>query len=170
MTLVIFLFVTLLAAVLQATIPPFALSGYAPLPFLCGVVVYYALLHRTSRMVQAAILLGVLADSLGMMPLGFSSFCYAAIGLVIARFRDVMTVHAWTTHAFLGALANFVSTVAMWLLILGDGALQWPWHWTLFKFLGALVNGAVIVPLVFETLRRLDHLTGRIHREEAHPL
>lgn len=170
MSAVIFLFVTLLAAALQATVPATPLTGYAPLPFLLGVVIQRALLHRPARMLRAAVLLGLLSDSLGMTPLGFSSFCFAAIGLLIVHFRDMMTVRAWTTHAFVGAAAAFVTTVATWLLIVGDGALQWPWPWTLFKLFGALVNGALLVPLIVETLRRLDHLTGHVPREEAQPL
>lgn len=171
MTMVIFLFVTLIAATLQAAVPAFAATGYAPLPFLLGVVIYYALTHRASRMVQAAVLIGILDDSLGMMPLGFSSFCYAAIGLLIAHFRGMMTVHSFTTHAFLGAVANLAGTVVAWLLLLNEGELYWPWHWVLFKCAGSLVTGAFLVPVIFAVLYRLDHVMGRRdHLEEAEQL
>ncbi len=171
MTTVIFIFVTLLAAALQAAVPTFASTGYAPLPFLLGVVIYYALMHRPSRMLQAAVLIGLLDDSLGQMPLGFSSFCYATICLVVARFRDAMTVRSWITQAFLGATANFATTFFTWLLLAKDGELHWPIHWLLFKFAGSFVNGALLVPVIFAALFKLDNMLGHTHdAEEAHPL
>ena len=165
MRIVIFLFVTLLAAALQAAVPTFASTGFAPLPFLLGVVIYYALMHRPTRMVQAALVIGVLDDSLGMLPLGFSAFCFAAIGLVIARYRDMMSVSQWTTHAFLGALANFATTVVTWLLLAKDAQIHWPWNWLVFKFAGSLVTGAVLVPVIFALLHQLDHLMGHAPAE-----
>lgn len=170
MTIIIFLLVTLLGAALQAAVPAPAITGHAPLPFLPAIVIYYALTHRTSRTVTAALLIGILDDSLGMIPLGVSSFCYAAIGLVIARFRDVMTVHAPTTHAFLGALAHLAMTLVTWLLLAREGALDWSWGWLLAKFAGALVTGALLVPLVFALLWKLDRAHGRIRYQEADPL
>lgn len=170
MTILIFLFVTLVCAALQAAVPTIALAGHAPLPFLSGVVIYYALTHRTSRLIPAAILIGILDDSLGMIPLGVSSFCYAAMGLIIARFRGVMTIHAVTTHAFLGAVANFATTLITWLLLVREGGLHWTWGWMLGKFVGSIITGALLVPVIFSILWTLDHLSGRARYEEADPL
>jgi cell shape-determining protein MreD len=157
-TIVVFLLVTLICAALQAAVPAPAFAGHAQLPFLLGVVIYYALTHRTSRMVQAAVLIGI------------SSFCYAAIGLVIARFRETMTISAVTTQAFLGGAANFLTTFVTWLLLSRDGEVHWPWNWLLFKFAGSLLTGAVLVPLIFSALRQLDHRLGRVRYEEHDPL
>jgi rod shape-determining protein MreD len=170
LSVIIFLFVTLLAAALQAAVPTFAATGFAQLPFLLAVVIYYALMHRTARMVQAAILIGVLDDSLGMMPIGFSSFCYASIGLVIAHFREVMTVRAWTTHAFIGAVGNFATTLVTWLLLAKDGQIHWPWHWLVLKLAGSLVTGAILVPVIFAVLSQLDHIMDHGREREAQEL
>lgn len=170
MTILIFLFITLVSAALQATIPTLRIAGFAPMPFLLGVVIYYALLHRTNRMIPAALLIGILGDSLGMMPLGFSSLCYAITGSIIAHFRDVMTVRSWSTHAFLGATANFATTFVTWLLLSKDDLVQWPWNWLFLKFVGSLFTGAIIVPLMFAVLERIDHLLGHTFNEEAQSL
>ena len=166
MTAVIFLFVMLLAAALQAAVPTLIWTGCAPIPFLLGVVIYFALVNKPVRIVQIALLLGVLDDSLGMKPLGFSAFCFAAVALLIFRFRDLMTVRAWTTHAFLGAIANFSTTVVTWVLLAKDGQLHWQWNWLLLKFCGSLVTGAILTPLMFAALSSLDRLTGRPRVEE----
>lgn len=170
MTVIVFLFVTLLSAALQATIPTLVWTGHATMPFLLSVVIYYALTHRIGRVAPAAVMVGLLADSLGMLPLGFHAFCYAVAGLVIAQFRGSMAVRAWTTHAFLGASANLLVTLAAWVLLAVDGDLQWPLPWLLLRFAGSLLTGALVTPILFAAMSRLDHRLGNLDLREASPL
>jgi len=158
MTVFIFLLITVIAAALQATVSTFAITGHAPLPFLLSVVIYYALMHRTSRMVTAAIIIGLLDDCLGMKPLGFTAFCYAATGLVIAYFRDVMAIRSTVMHAFLGAVSTFGIALATWVLLAGAGQIHLPWPWLLLKLAGSLLTGGVLTPLICAALFKLDRL------------
>jgi rod shape-determining protein MreD len=166
--IVVLLFVTLVAAALQATLPTLRWTGHATFPFLLGVVMHYALTHRVSHMVVAALWIGILDDGLGRMPLGISSFGYAACGLLVAYYRESMAVRAWTTHMVLGAGGSLVMTIASWLMLAKEDLVAMPWNWVLFKFAGSAITGAMATPVVIALLHRLDRLLGYVPREEAH--
>jgi hypothetical protein len=95
--------------------------GYAHAPLLLGLVLYYALTHDLFFLLTACFLAGILQDSLGLIPLGYSAFCFCVVGLVVIRSRELMFVRQWTTHLALGAVsAAGVSLALSLMLVLND--------------------------------------------------
>ena len=160
MRALLFLLVSILAAALQATIAPSRWMGYAPVPCMLGVVVFYALMRPRNAMLQAAILIGLLGDSIGRMPLGCTAFLFAACGLVISRYRGTMAINQWTTHLFLGGCAGLVSTLGAFTILSAMGSIEMSWPWCLFRMAGGTILGAIVTVLVVSFMCRMDRLLG----------
>lgn len=159
------IFALLIAAVAQAMLPATAWTGWAPAPVMSGLVVYYALVRSRGLLLEAALLAGLVEDSLGQMPLGTSSFSYAVAGLLIESCRDNVVVRQWTTHVFFGALVNLAVTVFAFLMLFKDGLIQPTPHHVLLRLIGALLLGGVFTPLVFSLMAELDETLGHVEAE-----
>jgi len=160
-------FALIVAAVAQAMLPTTGWTGWAPLPLMAGLVIYFALMRPRAVMLEVALLAGLIEDSLGPMPLGYSSFCYCVGGLVVEHFRDTVIIRQWTTHAMFGALVNLGVTLFTFALLVKDrfvdpGAL----HATL-RVAGSFVLGGVATPVVFAALESLDRMLGNIEVGET---
>lgn len=161
MNLLVLLFNLIAAAMLQALWPPWAWLGQAPIPFLLGLALFYALAHSEGWMLAAAIGAGLLQDALGEIPLGVSPFCFCLAGLLVARFKAAVFEHDLLPLLLFGAVASAAVSLALALLLrqqeliapLGLLALAG-------KTLGAGLLGAVVVPVECHLLRALDHLLG----------
>ena len=167
MTALVLLFAVVIGSVLQASVPAPAWLGHAQIPVMMGLVIYYAMVADRGTMIMAAILAGLVDDTLGLMPLGYSSFCYCVAGLICQGFRDVVIARQWTTHVFLGALSNAGVTIATFLLLVKDDLVQMGWLQITFKLLGSIVVGAVAVPIIFQVMTWLDHTVGNVELGEA---
>ncbi|HMP71715.1 MAG TPA: hypothetical protein PKE55_00470 [Kiritimatiellia bacterium] len=150
----------IMGGVAQGLLPLVEWAGHSPLPLLGGLVVYYSLMHRRVVLLTAASVAGLLQDSLSLMPLGYSSLCFCVIALVIEQFRDVLLVDLWTTHGFLGGVANLTTVVLTYLFLLNDGLSGLPVWFLASKAFGSILLGAVTAPLVFWVLHGLDRMTG----------
>ena len=166
MTLVVMLVSIVSGAVLQSFIPPLHWMGQSPAPILLGLVLYYTLEHNRARMFQAAILAGFFQDTLSLLPLGYSSFCFCVAGAMVSRFKNVVFVQQWITHMLFGALANAGVTLVLALLLIGNGLLVAGWSMILAKTMGSLLLGAVIIPLEFWVVEALDRMMGNIETRE----
>ena len=166
MTLVVMLVSIVCGAVLQSYMPPLHWLGHSQAPILLGLVLYYTLEHNRARMFQAAILAGFFQDTLSLVPLGFSSFCFCVAGAMVSRFKNVVFVQQWITHMLFGALANAGVTLALALLLIGNGLLTAGWPLILAKVVGALLLGAVIIPLEFWVVEALDRMMGNVEARE----
>ena len=160
MTSLLMIFALVVAAVLQAIFPTWLWLGHAHPPVLLGVVLYYALAHSQRHMMQAAIVAGLLEDALGMIPLGYSSFCFVVAALVVSKFKDIVFVHETLTHMSFGALASGAVTMALYGLLSKDDLVALPAGWAVLKTIGSMLLGAVFVPLVFEIMESLDRTLG----------
>lgn len=160
------IFALLIAAVLQAMVPTTAWTGWAPAPIMGALVIYYALVRPRHLVLEAALLAGLVEDSLSQMPLGTSSFSYAVIGLIIERYREDVVVRQWTTHVVFGALANIAVTLFALLMLIKDGLIHPPFVHVMLRLIGALILGGVVTPIVFHLMERLEITLGD---EEAEP-
>lgn len=166
MTGLLMCFVLIAGAVLQAVFPTWRWLGEANVPVLMGVVLYYTLAHQGRLMLPAAILAGLLQDALGMIPLGYSSFCFVVAALIISKFKDLVFVHELVTHMSFGALASGAITLALYALLAHDGAVSLRPAWAALKTVGSMVLGAVVIPLEFELLEALDRMLGNVELRE----
>lgn len=160
-------FALVAGALLQAVFPTWRWLGYAHAPILLGVVLYYALEHSRGMMLQAAILAGLVQDALGMIPLGYSSFCFCIVAVVASRFKDIVFVHELVTHTLFGALASGGVTLALYGLLGKDDLILLRAGWAIWKTVGAALLGAVLVPLEFEILEAADRMLGNVEERET---
>lgn len=155
------------AAVLQAVFPTWRWLGHAHVPVLLGVVLYYALEHSRGMMLQAAVLAGLLQDALGMIPLGYSSFCFIVVAVIASKFKDIVFVHELVTHMLFGALCSAGVTLALYGLLSREDLVALGFGWALWKTAGSLLLGAILVPLTFELLEAADRMLGNVEEGEA---
>lgn len=162
MKLVTMLFLLLAGAALQSFFPAVSWLGYANVPVLCAIAIYYTLFRGGATMLAAALLAGLFQDSLTLIPIGYSSFVLAAGCLVIERYRDVMILQSPLTHMVLTAALNGAMTLLLTVLLVRGGLIEWqPW-WLLLKVPGAIVLGLVTGPLVIGLIQTLEEKLGLI--------
>jgi rod shape-determining protein MreD len=166
MSFLALLFTLFMAALLQALFPASRWSGYAPVPVMASLVVYYSLVRPRAVLLSAAVGAGLIEDSLSQMPLGYSVFCYCVVGLVVEYVRENVLIRHWTTHMAFGALVNLGVTVANLLLLAKDGLIVPDVGHTLLRLVGALLLGGVTAPLVFQALDHLEKMLGMVDVEE----
>jgi rod shape-determining protein MreD len=160
MTALLLFMAAVVAAIIQAVFPRLDWLGQANAPVLLGLVLYYALAHSRGVMLMAAIFAGFLQDALGMIPLGYSSFCFCAVALVVSKFKDMVFMHEWLTHMLFGAIASGVVTLALYGLLAKDALVTLTAGWTVLKVSGAMLLGAGIAPFEFELIAGLDRMLG----------
>jgi rod shape-determining protein MreD len=163
----VMLFSVIVGAVLHAARPVSTLLGGVPINPMLGIVIYYALMHGRRAMLAAAMLGGLVEDSMGMMPLGYSSFCYCAIGWFVGEFRDVVHVTEPATHVVFGLAGAACSTLAEWVLLVKDGLVRVDPFFLAIRVAAAALVSAVLVPAVFAVLVRIDRGVGNLEEAES---
>lgn len=162
MTVLVLMVAVVLGAVVQATLPALSAAGGVQVPFMVGVVIYYALCRDLAILLTAAIVAGLVVDAMGLMPLGYSSFCYVLVGLAAQRYRETVLVRQWTTHVLFGALANGLVALMLSLMLGLSHVSDIGIGWALAKVAGAMVAGAIVVPFVFRFIAYLDRTVGNV--------
>ena len=165
MSILSLLALLVLGGVIQAVVPPFSALGRAPLPVLPGLVVYYALTRTTGFLLAAAVLAGIVHDSLGLVPLGYSSLCFGVGALWIHRFRsDVFTWDALTRMVMGFALAGG-STLALSFLLRVTNQIAIPPGEMLWKAAGSGLLGGFLTPWICAAAEGLDGWLDIVERE-----
>jgi rod shape-determining protein MreD len=167
MTQLAIAFALMLASVLQAMLPTTLWTGWAPAPIMAGLVIYFALLRPRAIALEVALLAGLLEDSLGQMPLGYSSFCYAVAALIVEHFRETVIVRQWTTHVMFGALVSLGVTAFTFALLAKDSLIAPDLGHVLLRLVGAFLLGGVAAPLAFAGMEALDRTLGNIEVGET---
>lgn len=165
MNVLALIFALLVAALVQALLPATRWTGYAPVPVMASLVVYYALLRSRPMLLAAAVGAGLVQDSLGQMPLGYSVFCYCVAVLIIEHYRDSLLVRQWSTHVTLGLLVNLGVTLATLLLLAKDGLIVPDLLHTILRLGGAMLLGAATAPFIYALLEQLDQTLGMVDEE-----
>lgn len=160
-------FAMFLGAVLQASLPALGWMAHARIPFMVGIVVYYALLHTRGTMLVAAFAAGLLDDSLGLMPLGYSTFAYIVVGLACQSYRDVVIPRQWTTQAVFGASANAGALFLNFALLAKDDLISVGFLNFLLRLIVAAISGFIAIPLIFMFIDWLNRNVGITEWEEA---
>ncbi|MBU4429977.1 MAG: rod shape-determining protein MreD, partial [Verrucomicrobia bacterium] len=152
------------AVLVEMLCPVWVFMGQAKPPLVMSVVLYYALNRPLALMLGAAVLGGVLNDSINALPLGYSALCLAGIGLAARSYRDVVFSGRWITHMVFGALAGVGMTLVLYgLLWLTDGGgREMSGIWVSLKVLGVGVYSVVLVPLVCRAMEQLDRMVGNM--------
>jgi len=153
-------------AMAQAVLPAWQGMGMAKPPLLLAGVLYYALSRDNFQVVESAVLAGILQDSLGPIPLGFSVLAFLCVALLVHTFRDRVFAESAITQIMLGAAASTLVSLLLYVLLTGGGHRS---HlglgFVLNKSLGMSVIGIAAFPLVCRSLHWLDLRLGNVERK-----
>lgn len=157
--------VLVVTAALQMTVPSVRMLADAKFPLMLAVVLYYALTRPRGPAMAIAFWAGLLADTLGPMPLGYSAVCFCVVTLAAGMFRSFVFEDTWITPAVFGLTAAAVVAIGFYLLLMRQEGFQdvsgW---WLTMKIAGTAVLGIVATPLMFLVARSMDHVTQEISR------
>lgn len=169
MTWIVMTCLMIAAAMGQMFVPAFTVLGQVKTPFLMSVVLYYALQREYRVMIVSACVAGILQDTLGQIPLGYSVFCFFLMGVIVSRFQGVVMTETVLTTLFFGGLCAIAVTIGIGGLLAGVGLVRYPLGRALLKALGAGVLGGLCTPIVMGVARVLDGMAGNVkEKEEVH--
>jgi rod shape-determining protein MreD len=161
MTAAIMFFLLLVGGLLQSLIPASAWLGLSKPPFLMAVALYYALAHPRGTAVTAAILAGIIQDSMSLLPVGYSSLCFVLFGVFLAETREKLFGDSLFTVAILGASLGALTTLGLYLMLslnsLVDAIPVW---WVALKMGGTALLGLGVAPLVWWSAAMLERHVG----------
>ena len=167
MTLIVMALGLIVCAMLQSAIPAIAVLGEATVPAVQALVLYYALVRPPWTLLVSALAGGVLLDSLSLgVPLGVSTFCFAIAGVFAARFRHLVFSDSFVTASVFGAGTAVVIQAVTYLMLWSKGLVSLPVWWVLLKVAGSGVLAAVVSPLIFAVMRKVDRMVGNIQYVE----
>jgi hypothetical protein len=162
MKLVTMLFMLLAGTALQSFFPVFIWLGNANVPILCSIVVYYTLFRGGATMLAVALLAGLFQDSMSLIPIGYSSFVFAVLAMVVERYRELMVLQSPLTHMVVTSAMHGAATLVLSILLLRGGLIEWqPW-WLLLKIPGAILLGLITGPVVVGLIQVLEEKLGII--------
>ncbi len=161
MTAAIMIFLLLMGGLLQSLIPASAFLGLSKPPFLMAVALYYALAHPRVTAVMAAILAGIIQDSMSLLPVGYSSLCFVLFGLFLAETREKLFGDSLFTMAFLGAILGALTTLGLYLMLSLNSLVESiPFWWVILKMGGTALLGLGVAPLVWCVAALLERHVG----------
>ena len=154
--------ILLLAAgsIIQTMLPAYAILGEVKIPILLSFIIYYSLNRNIPSMLIAALLAGILQDSLSLSPLGYSSAIFIFTGWVISRYRGLVVADSFMTPIVFGAISGITVTLMQALLLAHNGAINISPFWILLRMLGSGFLGALITPVIFLLSKALDRSIG----------
>lgn len=152
---------------LESFLPASVALGLAKTPILLSIVIYYALNRTLFLTLTAALVGGILSDSVSGLPLGCSAFCFCAIGALVRMYRLVQFSGKWVTLMFLGAVAGMGMALTEYVMLLAGAAEFGPvlFAWVAAKIIGSGVLGLVAAPVVYAVMEWLDRMTGNLQEE-----
>lgn len=148
-------------ALMQAVAPAWSGMGQAKPPLLLGVVLYYALSREDSLVVESAVLAGLLQDSLGPIPHGFSVVAMLTVSLLVNQYRDRLFAEHWFTHITLGVASSALVSLLLYVTLVSTG-LRNGVHvsFVMSKALGMSLLGLVFIPVMYQILQALEIQLG----------
>ena len=151
----------------QLLFPAFAPIGQAKPPFLLAIVLYYALNRTPNTTLCVGFLAGLAHDVMTDIPLGYSSFVFVVIGVLVGRFRNLVLPESRLTAGFFGFVASLVAQVTAYALLLRAGAVWWPGGRLVVRLLAGAALAGVVTPLTFMAARRFDQWVGNLEVREV---
>ena len=160
MTLLMLVFWVIAGGTLQVLVPAWRHMGQPAFPFLLGVVLYAAVNKKGRYFVVTALLAGVIDDSLSLAPLGFSACAFLAAGGLALLLREDFFADKTRSVMGFGALCAAASTGTMALLLRMKGLVALSGGDIFWRMAGSAILGAVVIPLLFGLMRKLERLLG----------
>ena len=162
MTAVVMIFLIFVAGVMQSTIPGLAAAGNARAPLLLGVVLYYALVRGQRPALPAALLAGMFQDGLSLVPVGYSSFCFFAVVLIVSMVREAVFQESFVTASFFGGVSAVAVGLGLQILLWKEGLVHPGPTRIAVRMAGDAVLGMISTPFVVAIATKIDRLIGNI--------
>jgi len=148
-------------ALIQAMSPAWAGMGQAKPPLLLGVVLFYALSRDGSIVLECAVVAGLLQDSLGPIPHGFSVGAFLTAALLINQYRDRLFAEHWFTHATLGVAASAWVSLFLYVTLVSTGLRSGvQFSFVMSKALGMSLMGMIFIPIIYYAIQHLEVQLG----------
>ena len=164
-TWVVMIIVLVVGGLLQSLLPGYAFLGHVKFPFLLAFVLYYALNWDVAVALLAALLAGLLQDVLSPLPLGYSAFCFCAVGWLANRWRQLVLTEPVITPLFFGGIASMVVTLTQYVLLVRGDLIEGDWGRLVLRLIVAGILGMVSTPLMFLFAGLLDRLVGNVEEK-----
>jgi cell shape-determining protein MreD len=159
-------FLLLVATLVQSLVPSASWLGASKLPCLLAVVLFYGMTHSLGTVVAVAILAGIIQDSLSLIPLGYSAFCFSVTGLILVQIRGVLFRDSVVTVAMTGALVSAGVVLVLYLMLeVGTDMAGLPLWWVALKMGGNAVLGMMTAPIVWLMAGTLERQVGITHSD-----
>ncbi len=170
MNVLIMLFALLGALLAEMAFPAVAWLGQAKPPLVASLVLYYALHRSQALMLTAAVLGGILSESLAALPLGYLSVCLLAAGLLARAYREVVFSRRWITHMVFGVWTGVGVTLALYVLlwISDNGAREISLARVIAKITGVGLYALLVAPLLLRGMAWLERVVGNLEIKEQH--
>ncbi|MEI6564719.1 MAG: rod shape-determining protein MreD [bacterium] len=167
MTAAIMIFLLLAGGLLQSLIPAASSLGLSKPPFLMAVALYYALVHSRGTAVIAAILAGIIQDSMSLLPVGYSSLCFVIFGAILVETRETLFRDSLFTVAILGAGLGALTTLGLYLMLTFNSLADFiPFWWVALKMGGTALLGLGAAPVVWWSASTLERHVGLTYADE----
>lgn len=160
MTSLMLLFWLIAGGTLQVLVPAWRHMGQPAFPFLLGVVLYVAVNKKARYFIPTALLAGVLADALSLAPLGCSACAFLAAGSLAVLLRKDFYADKTRSVMGFGSLCAATSTGTMALLLCLKGLVALSGGEIFWRMAGSAILGAMLMPLLFGSMRGLERLLG----------
>lgn len=162
MTVAVMILAIGVGIMLEQLVPSSVFIGFAKPPILMCVVAYYAMNHSAPRMLFVALTGGILCDGIAALPLGVTPLALAAGGTIVHHYRNVVFSGKLATNIFFGTAVGICAplTVFILLLFLGHAYYSIQLRIMVLKIICTAVYGAVLFPVIYASLERLESLTG----------
>ncbi len=162
MNFIILTIALIIGVILEQAIPGLTILGQAKPPVLLSIVIYYALNRSGTLCLAAALLGGVLSDSLSAMSVFHTPLVYTAIGITVHAHRDLVFRDKHITHMFFGATGSAACVLVSYsmLLCVQPSIREISPLWAGMKTLGAACWGLLTTPLICAGLALLDKESG----------
>lgn len=166
MNRLVMIFSIMIFALIQAVLPAWYALGQAKAPVLLGGVLYYALTREDSQVVEAAIFAGMLQDSLGPIPLGYSALAFTVVALFANHYRERVFAESIATHMLIGMAGAIVVTLLLFVLLVSDGHRVVILPFVMSKAWGVSLLALVTIPLCFKVVEWMDIKLGNVEMKE----
>ena len=145
-------------ALLQQSLPGWALFGGMKPPILAAMVLHYALRLGKRDMWMVVIIAALMQDGLELGSFGPALLAFPIIGLLANRVRSEVFSDGVVSQLIFGAVIGLFFTLITLLVFTTSG--QRPFHFgqALMRLTGSLFLGLITLPLVSQSIIRLEGL------------
>jgi rod shape-determining protein MreD len=155
-----------LTALVQSLIPPLRPLGHVKPPLLLCLALYVAVRRERRILAAVAAAAGLLQDSLGHTPLGWSSLLFLAVCWPAALLGDLIMTETAAAQAVLGAIFSGVAAMLFGTALTWTGAADFSLGAVLGKSAGYALLGGLCAPLVFCMTGRADRAVGNVRQKK----